>query len=72
MRIAIKKTDNIRKIVHAIDIEIVDDSSLTCILSRHNKAFELFLTSTDSDRKNATDRLEFAIETKFSYHHILA
>ena len=33
MRIAIKKTDNIRKIVHAIDIEVVNDSSLTGILS---------------------------------------
>ena len=35
MRIAIKKTDNIRKIVHAIDIEIVDDCSLAGILARH-------------------------------------
>ena len=72
MRIAIKKTDNIRKIVHAIYIEIVDDSSLTGILSRHNKAFELFLTSTDSDRKDTTDRFKFAIETKFPYHHVFA
>ena len=70
MRITIQETDDVRKVIHTIDIEIIDDSSLTDILARHQKSFELLFTGTDSNRKDTTDGLELSIETQFSYHHI--
>ena len=69
--VAIEEADNIRQIVHAIDIEVVDNSGLTHIFLGDNESFKVFLPGTDGNGKGTADGLDLSVEAKFAHHHII-
>ena len=48
---AIKESDNIRKAVHTVNIEIIYHSSLAHVLVWHNKSAEMFLARSNGNRQ---------------------
>ena len=67
----VHETDNVREVLHAIDVEIVDNSRLVHVVHGHNKALELLLTGTDSYGEGTADGFQLTVEAQFAYHHIV-
>ena len=70
-RVAIHECDNVCKRVHAIDLQIIDDGSLTDILARHDEPLVFVGPGFDGNRQCATNGLKGAVESQFPYKHIV-
>jgi hypothetical protein len=70
-RSTIEKGDNISERVHAVDLQIIDDSRLTNILAGHNEALVFLGSCLDGNRQCATNGLKGAVESQFPYKHIV-
>ena len=69
--VAVEEADDIGEIVHAIDLEIVDDSRLAGILLGYDETFELFFSCADGYWQGTVDGLQLSVEPQFTNHHVL-
>ena len=68
---AVEKTYHIGETIHPVDVEVVDNGSLTGIGLRHEEALELLLAGKDGYGQGSADGFQAPVETQFTNHHIL-
>ena len=52
---SIEEMDDLHQIVHAIDVDVVDNGSLADVLTGYNKSLILFLAGTNGNGKGTAD-----------------
>ena len=67
----VHEADDVREVLHAIDVEIVHDSRLVHVLHGHDEALELLLAGTDGYGEGTADGFQFAVEAQLTNHHIV-
>ena len=67
---AIDEMDDIEQRVHAIDLEVVDDGGLTCVLSWHDESAVFQCPRLDGDGQCAAYGQQASVESQFAYHHV--
>src|SRR5574344_1688862 len=67
----VQETDDINDILHTIDIDVVDDGSLVNVLFGNDQPFVMFGTRLDGNGQGTPYRLESAVQSQFTYNHIL-
>lgn len=68
---AIEETDDIGQTVHSKHLQLVHHRRFTHIVLRNNQSLELLLTGTDGDGEHSADRLQLAVESQLTNHHIV-
>ena len=69
---AIEETDDIGQTFHPKHLQLVHHRRFTHIVLRHNQPLELLLTGTDGDGEHTADRLQLAVESQLTNHHIVS
>ena len=68
-RVTIKEADDVDDSLHAIDLQVVDNSRFAHILLRYDESLELLGTGADGDGQSTTNGLQSTIESQFAQEH---
>ena len=68
---AVEETDDIRQVVHAVDVKVVHHGGFAHIGLGNNQPLELLLTGTDGYGKGAADGFELPVKPQFPDHHVV-
>ena len=67
----VHETDDVREILHAIDLQVVHNCRLVYVLYGHDETLELLLTGTDSYGEGTADGFQLTVEAQLTNHHIV-
>ena len=68
---SVEEVDDLGDMLHAIHVEVVDHGCLADVLPGHYQSLEMLCTGAYGYGQGTTDGLQGAIETQFTYEHIV-